>query len=514
MRRRRFRRPKEVCPLKSSGLLRDTALLTATGIFSQILGFFYRIALSRLIGAETMGLFQLVMPVFSVLLSATSVGLTAAVSTLSAQKLALGDKAGAKALVERCVGWFLLLGGALGCLLALGSDPISVLILGDARTQLALILLVPCFLLTGVENLHKHFFYGIGSVRSPALVELCEQIIRTCAVLALLVRFLPQNPERTVGLILCGMILCEVFSALTLVVLFRRRLAGLPSPRDPGLGRGVLAVALPVGGSALLGNLLGSLGSILIPQRLMAGGMEAGEAMRRFGVLFGMTTPLLCLPTAFIGALGLVLLPNLSEQIALGRHRQARDTVARSLTTISLLLLPCLAFLTAVGPELAQLLFHEETAGDYMLPLAVGIFLNARQSVLSCALNGTGQQKQAALESLLSGLVQLGFTFFTLPHWGLGGYLAGYLTSSVLSLLLSHAFLRRTLPPWLPLLSDALPALLSSLLMGLCTHLLFHRLLDLGLSLPMGLLLCLPFALVLYLAALQAQGVSFSKKRR
>lgn len=500
--------------MKSSGLFRDAALLTATGIVSQILGFFYRIALSRLIGAETMGLFQLVMPVFSVLLSATSVGLTAAVSTLSAQRLALGDRTGARTLVERCVGWFLLVGGGLGCLLALASDPVSVVLLGDARTQLALILLVPCFLLTGVENLHKHFFYGIGSVRAPALIELCEQCIRTCAVLALLVHFLPQNPERTVGLILCGMIACEVFSAVTLVLLFRRRLAGIPSGTEDGLLSRVLSVAMPVGGAALLGNLLGSLDSILIPQRLMAGGMEASEAMSRFGVLFGMTMPLLCLPTAFIGALGLVLLPSLSEQMALGCRAQARETVVRSLRSLSLLLLPCLAFLTAVGPEVGAALFHEETAGAYLLPLAVGVFLNARQSVLSCALNGAGQQKQVAFRSLLGGLIQLGFTVLTLPRWGLAGYLAGYLVSSVLELLLSSAFLRRTLPPRLPLLADALPALLSALLMGLCTHLLFHQLLDRGFSLPGSTLLCLPFALVLYLAALQAQGISFFHKKR
>ena len=92
-------------------------------------------------------------------------------------------------------------------------DPISVYLLGDARTQLGLILLLPCVALTGVENIHKHFFYGTGVVRPPAVVELMEQFIRAAAVLGLLVLFLPQNPERTVGLIVTGMVICEIFSA-------------------------------------------------------------------------------------------------------------------------------------------------------------------------------------------------------------------------------------------------------------------------------------------------------------
>lgn len=104
-------------------------------------------------------------------------------------------------------------------------DPISVYLLGDARTQLGLILLLPCVALTGVENIHKHFFYGTGVVRPPAVVELMEQFIRAAAVLGLLVLFLPQNPERTVGLIVTGMVICEIFSAVALTVLYRRRMA-------------------------------------------------------------------------------------------------------------------------------------------------------------------------------------------------------------------------------------------------------------------------------------------------
>ena len=83
-------------------------------------------------------------------------------------------------------------------------------------------ILLPCILLTGVENLHKHAFYGAGMIRPPAFTELLEQLVRTCAVLGLLVLFLPQNPERTVGLIVTGMVICEVFSSCALTLLHRR----------------------------------------------------------------------------------------------------------------------------------------------------------------------------------------------------------------------------------------------------------------------------------------------------
>ena len=184
---------------------RGALLLTALSTVSQVLGFFYRVALSRLVGAEVMGLYQLIMPVYSVILSLTAVGLTSAASNLTAQHLALGSGQGAAQTLSTCLRTFFLLLLPVGAVVVLASDGISVALLGDARTQLGLILLVPCVALTGVENLHKHSFYGAGLVGPPAVVELLEQLVRTLAVLGLLVVFLPQYPERVVGLIVGGM---------------------------------------------------------------------------------------------------------------------------------------------------------------------------------------------------------------------------------------------------------------------------------------------------------------------
>lgn len=71
--------------LDRTSMLYGTLILTGTSIVSQFLGFVYRILLSRLIGAEVMGLYQLIMPVFSVIMALTAVGLTVAVSNLSSQ---------------------------------------------------------------------------------------------------------------------------------------------------------------------------------------------------------------------------------------------------------------------------------------------------------------------------------------------------------------------------------------------------------------------------------------------
>lgn len=488
-----------------------TLLLTIAGLVNQLLGFVYRILLSRLVGAEVMGLYQLVMPVFSVLLSVTAIGLTAAVANLTAEYRALGREGAAEQVLRRCL-------VLLACLLVLPtlallvfSDPISVYILGDARTRLGLLLLPPCVLLTGVENLHKHAFYGAGLVRPPAFSEVLEQVVRTCAVLGLLLLFLPQNPERTVGLIVAGMVICEVFSACTLTLLWHRRQGG-GGERERGrvLDRRIAKVALPVAATALLGNLMGSACAVIIPQKLVEGGMEVSQAVSAFGVLFGMSLPMLGLPTAFISALGLVLMPKLSQAAALGRWQEVRRRVSGAMLATSVLMLPSMALLAVLGPDLGVLLFREPTAGAYLPPLAVSVALSCYRSVLACALNGVGRQAAAARNALLAGAAELGLTALTvgIPGVGLKGYVLSALVSELLGVVLNLVSLCRAagLRPeffrWL-----TAPGL-AALLMGLDVNLLFQVLQDQGLSKGGSGTVCLLFGAVIYLAALSAQGIS------
>ena len=501
--------------LDRSSMLYGTLLLTGTGICSQVLGFVYRILLSRLIGAEVMGLYQLVMPVYSVLMSITAVGLTAAVSNLSASYHAVGNRAAIAALLRRCLTLFLALFAPAAAVTVLCYDPISVYLLGDARTQTGLVLLLPCVLLTGVENLHKHYFYGTGNVRPPAAVELCEQVIRAGAVLELLVLFLPQNPERTVALIVLGMTACELFSALTLLLLARRsldRAAGLPG-RVPGrreLNRKVAALALPVAMTSLLGNLMGSATAVIIPQQLVRAGAEVSQAMSAFGVLCGMTIPMLCLPTAFIGALGLTLMPRLAQAAALGRTDLVRSRLDRAMLATSVLVLPAMALLTVLGPTLGVLLFREPTAGNYLLPLAVGVALSCWQAVLSGALNGVGRQRTAARNALLSAVAELGCTYFLmgLPGVGLRGYVAGFVLSAALGAWLNWRGVGKATGLKARFFAWCAAPGLAALLMGLVTRLLFLTLRSHGLADIPNLGVCLVFGGVFYLAALQAQGVS------
>lgn len=488
-------------------------LLTVLGAASQLLGFAYRVVMSRLVGAQVMGLYQLILPVQSVLLSLSAVGMVSAVSNLTAQHLALGNSRAASQTVGTCLRMFVCALVPLGALVIVNSDFISVKYLGDARTQLGLILLVPCVALTGIENIHKHFFYGAGLVGTPAIVDLLEQLIRAVSVLTLLFIFLPQYPERVVGLIVGGMVICEIFSSVTLVILYRRRLR---RTKLTGQGEGggvrrrrILSIATPVAGNAVLSNLMASANAALIPQKLVEGGLERAAAVSQFGIVCGMTMPMLTLPTVFLGALNLILVPRLARSHALGRKKEIRRLANRAISAVAVLALPSMALMTVLGGELGRLLFAQRAVGEHLPMLAATVALSCYCSVLCSILNGIERQGTVAGISLVGSGFQLALTLALVPLAGVGmrGYVLAGLLATLLEVVLCLAFVMRYTGISLQLFQGLVAPALASLLSALTGNLLFHKLQDSGVGAVFSIFLVTTFSAFLYLVTLSTQGV-------
>lgn len=426
---------------EQSSIVRGALLLTAVNLFSQVLGFAYRVWLSRLIDPEALGLYQLVMPVYSVMMSLCVSGITVAVSRLTASYTALGNERAVKRVIRNALTGYIALTVAFSALLIPLSDAVSVHLLGDARTRLGLLLLLPCMLLTGWENVHKNYFYGRKNVIPPALAEVLEQVSRTAAILGLLIFLRPVYHEQQVGVIVLGMILSEIFSASLLTFLFHRsrRETAPTGVVPPDMPRQIVRIAAPVALANVAVNLIGSVNTIIIPNRLIASGVDPSQALSAYGVAFGMTMPLLNLPVAFVVAVSLVMIPRVSESVALREDRALKQKIRTSLLITAAITVPLTALLMLFGRPVSVALFKNPNAGMYMEPLALATMFSCFEYVLHSLLNGMGRQKNSAVNMITSGVVQLALTWIGVarPELRLMGYVLAYLIGNLLGSLLN-----------------------------------------------------------------------------
>ena len=495
----------------------NALILTASGIVLQLLGFGYRVFLSWRIGADGMGVFALVMPAYSVMLAVTLSGVGTAVTAVASERSALGDRAGTAAVVRTAVLLFLGLFAVSAVLVFAFSGWISAALLGDADTELALLLLLPCLLFTGLENIVKSFFYGVHDVRSPALSDQLEQLVRIAAVAALLLILRPQDSGTAAALIVAGMIVSEIFSSSFLGAMYRRwRRADRARPKltaGSPLHRGLLgklaAMALPVAAAAVANNLLSSANTVLIPQRLMTAGFTQTAAVSALGVMMGMALPLYMIPMAFVGPIATLMLPQLTESTALRNSADVRRKVGRAIQVTGLLSLPVIAVLSPLGPPICRLIYNQNIPSEHFWWLAAGSALVYYQVITTSLLNGVGRQNRAMIHNVLGGVVQLVFTWFAVgdPRFGLTGFLMGYVADAAIVFILNLWDLTRALQLRVDWAAWFVMPALAALASGFATGNVFHMCAG-----PLGetpaMLTGIGTGAVFFLLTLRIQGIS------
>lgn len=467
--------------IKKSTILSGALLLTAAGMLSRVIGFFYRIFLSRTFGAENIGIYQLIGPVMALSYSLAVAGFQTAISRITATTCASrGNSSGKNAGFDpsaqaagRIRSYTVLAAGMLlslflSSLIAgfvyLNAEKIAVQFLLEARTAPLLKILALSFPVSSIHGCVNGFCYGRKSAGFPAFSQLFEQIIRVGAVFFLCSSFLFQDTAEAVktpdiSIAVVGMVTGEIASAaLSLFYLlhdyrkekrlfkaFQDNVFQKKRPSVPLLFSELLSMAVPLSAGRVIQNFLQSVEAIAIPDRLRMFGLTTASALSEYGILTGMSLPFIMFPTAVTSSIALMLLPAVSEAQALHQERTISRAVRRSTRYCLLLGFACLVFFLFFGPALGKFVFHEERAGSYLQILGFMCPFLYMNSTLSSILHGLGKTVRSFFYSVSSLLVRLWFVFFSIPVFGIKGYLWALLASQLLLSALQLFALRKYL---------------------------------------------------------------------
>lgn len=201
---------------RGRGLLAGTVILAAAGLLCKVIGAAYRIPLTNLLGAEGIGLYQLVFPFYILLLNLSSTGFPSALSTLTAERLAAGDDRGADAVFFAGLKILLIAGGAF-TLLALIFAPAVAGLLGNPAAAPAIRLIAPSVLFVGGIAAVRGSFQGRMNMVPTALSQLIEQLVKAAWALAAAALLMP-DVQAAVNAVILGVSVSEL-CALTFLVL-------------------------------------------------------------------------------------------------------------------------------------------------------------------------------------------------------------------------------------------------------------------------------------------------------
>ncbi len=445
-------------------LIVGTFILTATGIVSRIIGFLYRIYLSRLFGEEGMGIYQLLSPVLSLSFSLTAAGYQTAISKLVAERTATSRKPSLQPLV---LGLSTSLPLSLACnaVLFFFADAISAGLLQEPRTASMLRILSFSVPLSAVHSCINGYFYGIKKAGIPAGAQLLEQIVRVGCVYIVSSRILAAGGTPSISVAVLGLTVGELASMLLTMAAVcpggipaSLRPAGLRRIRPAGSPRAglsasaalwgkLMAMALPLTANRIVLNLLQSVEAVSIPAKLRLYGYDTATSLSVYGVFTGMAMPFIYFPNALTGSVAVLLLPIISENYALGNMDAVRSATVRTVKYCGLMGFACLGVFVLSGRWIGTSVFDSPLAGYFITTLGFICPFLYLDTTLSSILQGLGLAGHTFVMNVICLLIRLAFVFLAVPRVGVRGFLWGLLVSQlalgVLYLGCLYRFLRK-----------------------------------------------------------------------
>ena len=483
-------------------LIAGTLFLTAAGLLSRVLGFFYRIYLSRIIGAEGLGIYQMVFPVYGICFSLCAGSIQTAISRFTA-----ADPPRARHTLF--TGFVISFSIAMLLSLALWthSDFIAIHILKEPRCAPLLpplSLAVPC---TAVHACICGYYYGKEQVQIPATAQLLEQCIRIFSVFLIATHYLKHGREITVLAAVSGLVVGEAASAvfsLSCFLFFHHSkkslhtgfqnhssgFSGFLSTAGP-----LMALALPLMANRLVMNLLQSAEAILIPNQLTRFGLTQSQSLSIYGVLTGMAMPFILFPSSIVNSLAVILLPSVARYQSEGNTNLIEKNLYLSFRCSLYMGILCIGIFTVFGEDLGILVFQNKDAGTFITILAWLCPFLYLATTTSSVLNGLGKTTAAFIHHLLALLVRLGFVYFGIPKFGILAVLWGMLAGELFLAVLHLNTLRRQISA-MPDVRDILIKPIVSLVLALGIYFFILTFLPLGSHIPAFFALAIKICLV------------------
>ena len=429
--------------MNKSNLIKGTIILTIAGILTRIIGFFYRIFLSNAMGAELLGIYQLIFPVYGICFTIYASGLQTSISRMVAAQAGRGNYKNVKRILHIGIMISVSLAFILSILVYTNAKLIATSFLNEPRTESSLRILSYVFPFCGVTSCINGYYYGLRKTAIPATTQLLEQIVRVIFVYVIVTFLGNGNIEVTCELAAFGLILGEIASSIynILSMLLTKSKSSLIcsirkctefKSETKVISKELIALTLPLTGNRLSLNLLHSFEAILIPLMLKKYGLTNKEALSIFGILNGMVIPFLMFPSAITNALAILLLPTISEAQALGNPKQIATTTSLAVKYSLIIGILSTGIFLIFGNNLGLTIYHNQTAGEYLRVLAMLCPFLYLTTTLSSVINGLGKAHITFLNSIIGTTLRIILIVILVPRYSTMGYVYSSLISQCL----------------------------------------------------------------------------------
>ncbi len=399
--------------------LRGAAILAMAALMVKILGSVNRILLSRLLGGEGIGIYQMAYPVYLLLLSISSAGVPIAVSIIVAEHVAKKDYMGAKRIFKVTLGLMAVFGLVFAVVLYNLSDyMISAGFIRDPRAHTALLVLTPAVFFSSILASFRGYFQGHQTMTPPAISQIIEQFVRVTTMVVLAYYLLPYGLEYAAAGAAFGAIPGALTGILVLWFFYNKQskvwkaqevLLGteiINEQKVSDVAKRLIWLALPVSCANLLIPVTSLIDMLLVPNLLGQTGYDVNQATTLFGYLSGMAQPLIMMATIPTVSLAASLVPAISELYTLNDQEEIKKKCITAMFLCCLITIPASVGMYVLAEPISLVLYGTTKAAPVIAGLSPSIALLGIFQVTTGMLQGIGASKIPMWNMLFGSMIR------------------------------------------------------------------------------------------------------------
>ena len=347
--------------------IKSTLILIIGGIITKILGFIIRIIYSRIVGPEVLGLYSLVMPTYSLLITIATLALPTTISKLIAE-----NKHNNVKIISTSTILILLINFIVVIIMLLSSKFIATNLLHEERCYLLLISMSLTFPIISISSIVKGYFYGKQNMIPNVVSNTIEQIVRGILIYI----FVPRIMKISEIFAACSLFL---FSFLEEIVSIIINLLFLPKHikikknnliPDKYTLKSILNISIPTVSSRIIGNIGYFFEPIILTNLLLYSGYTNEYILVEYGAYNAYSIMILTVPSFFITAISSSLVPEISKFYLMNNYKLVKKRLKEALIFALLIGIPYSILLMFFGKNILYLLYKTTLGLNYIKILA------------------------------------------------------------------------------------------------------------------------------------------------
>lgn len=487
---------------KTKSFLGGAAVLAIAGLLVKIIGAFYRIPLTNIVGVEGMDYYETVYPWYSWLLVISSAGLPTAISKMVSERVTVGDYKAAKRVFSTALKLLLGIGIVTTLIMLFGANLISSFSYPADETEIiakqamSFRALSPALLFVSVMCAYRGYLQGLQHMIGTAVSQVIEQIGKLAIGFTLALLLLKKGPEYAITGALIGVSVSELLALAAIWFIYKRKSsalnASLPknasSPFKGSITKTLLSIAIPITIGASIMPVTGIIDSVLIKRTLVDIGFSLETARTAYSLLRSNVTTIINMPAVLTMALAMSLVPAISSSMAKKDYKSVRAASVTGMKFALLIGAPCSVGLFVLAKPILSLLYtgltgaQLELAASLMRTSAIGVLFLSLVQAMTGTIQGMGRPNVPVVNLIFGGILKVAAMFILIPLEDVniqGAAISTVICYAAAGIMDTVYVLRKTgvrLNVWDALLKP----LLASLIMGVCVHLVYGLVKDHG----------------------------------